>query len=441
MRFLRRYFLVFVFTILTANLLNAQWVATRGPIEGIVLSLAVSTSETGDTNLYAGTWNGGVFHSTDKGYNWEEIDGGNWWEGIFDSGFTWQDIRHLVTSPNGNSGTSLWALDGRRNLFRSMNSDTNWTEVNNNIRQLPVRTVIIQDTFIFAGTDSGVFISTDYGTNWIACNNEIASYKVNSLTSILNDTKEGTSLFASTTGGIFRSTDNGTSWIVVNNNESELYILAVYSMTSGSKVFFATKNDRLFRSTDKGLNWIAVNQLKPFTDIDVFSLAIHDSTIFAGTRGYGVFFSHDCGESWYEANAGIGRRYIYSLLVSGDNLFAATYSDISRLNSVWHRPFSEMITGVKDKEKQKPDNFVLEQNFPNPFNPTTTISFSLPSRSFVSLKVFDGLGREVAVLLSEELVAGNYNQQWNASGFSNGVYYYRLQAGTYFQTKKLVLLK
>jgi len=99
------------------------------------------------------------------------------------------------------------------------------------------------------------------------------------------------------------------------------------------------------------------------------------------------------------------------------------------------------FTDVKDDEKQNPDNFILEQNFPNPFNPTTTISFSLPSRSFVSLKVFDGLGKEVAVLLSEELAAGNHAQQWNASGFSNGVYYYRLQAGTYFQTKKLVLLK
>jgi len=212
-------------------------------------------------------------------------------------------------------------------------------------------------------------------------------------------------------------------------------------MITGSKVFFATKNDRLFRSTDQGLNWIAVNQLKPFTDIDVFSLAIHDSTIFAGTRGYGVFFSHDCGESWYEANAGIGRREIYSLLVSGDNLFAATHSDYARLNSVWHRPFSEMITGVKDKEKQNPTNFVLEQNYPNPFNPTTIISFNLPSRSFVSLKVFDGLGREVATLITEELSAGNHTRIWDASGLSNGVYFYRLQAGTFFQTRKLILIK
>lgn len=103
---------------------------------------------------------------------------------------------------------------------------------------------------------------------------------------------------------------------------------------------------------------------------------------------------------------------------------------------------NRFITGVANDESRKKNiDYTLSQNYPNPFNPTTTISFSLPSRSFVSLKVFDGLGREVAMLLSEELAAGNYTQQWNASGFSNGVYYYRLQAGTYFQTKKLVLLK
>jgi len=440
MKSIQTFVLVFIFTIVTANLLNAQWVAARGPIEGIVRCLAVSTSETGDTNLYAGTWDGGVFHSTDNGYNWEEIDGGNWTEGIFDSGFTWKDILHLTAIPNGNGGTCLLAVDARSNLFRSMNSDTNWVVISSNIQNHSVRTMIVRDTLLFAGTDSGVYYSTNYGTNWFTWNNELSSYGVYSLLSAPND-EDTVSLFASTTAGIFRSTNNGTNWIVVNNNERELIILAVFTRISGSKVFFAAKNNQFFRSIDEGLNWTAVNQLKPYTDIDVSSFAIHDSTIFAGTRGYGVFFSHDYGESWYEANAGIGRRDIYSLLVSGDNLFAATYSDIARLNSVWHRPFSEMITDVKDNEKPNLEKFVLEQNYPNPFNPTTTISFNLPSRSFVSLKIFDSIGREVAMLIDEELAAGNHTRIWDASGLSNGVYFYRLQAGTFFQTRKLVLIK
>jgi hypothetical protein len=88
-----------------------------------------------------------------------------------------------------------------------------------------------------------------------------------------------------------------------------------------------------------------------------------------------------------------------------------------------------------------PVTYALKQNYPNPFNPATTISLSIPSKSFVSLKIFDALGKEVAILISEELSTGVYSQQWNAAGFSSGVYFYRLQAGSFTETKKLVLLR
>jgi alpha-L-fucosidase len=99
-------------------------------------------------------------------------------------------------------------------------------------------------------------------------------------------------------------------------------------------------------------------------------------------------------------------------------------------------------TGIDDHHGQSlPLTMVLEQNYPNPFNSTTIISFTLPSTSFVSLKIFDALGREVSTLLSEELSAGIYSQQWNASDFPSGIYFYRLQAGSFAETKKLILLK
>jgi bilirubin oxidase len=97
-------------------------------------------------------------------------------------------------------------------------------------------------------------------------------------------------------------------------------------------------------------------------------------------------------------------------------------------------------SGITDR-KIVPGRFSLGQNFPNPFNPTTTISFALPSRSFVSLKVFDLLGREVATIVSEEMSAGSYSKQWNAVDISSGIYFYRLQAGSFIEMKKLVLLR
>jgi subtilisin family serine protease len=88
-----------------------------------------------------------------------------------------------------------------------------------------------------------------------------------------------------------------------------------------------------------------------------------------------------------------------------------------------------------------PIQFALEQNYPNPFNPTTTISYQLPAFSTVVLKVYDVLGREVATLVNEKKAAGKYSTTWNASSMSSGVYFYRLHAGAYRETKKLLILK
>ncbi len=88
-----------------------------------------------------------------------------------------------------------------------------------------------------------------------------------------------------------------------------------------------------------------------------------------------------------------------------------------------------------------PNEFRLEQNYPNPFNPSTRIDYQLPVSSFVVLKVFDVLGRELESLINKYQNAGNYSVQFNGSNLSSGVYFYRLDAGTYHNIKKLLLLK
>lgn len=88
-----------------------------------------------------------------------------------------------------------------------------------------------------------------------------------------------------------------------------------------------------------------------------------------------------------------------------------------------------------------PSGFTIDQNYPNPFNPATTIDFHLAASSLVSLRVYDVLGREVATLAHERKPAGSYHVQWNAAGFSSGIYFYQLSAGTFVQTKKMLYLK
>jgi hypothetical protein len=111
--------------------------------------------------------------------------------------------------------------------------------------------------------------------------------------------------------------------------------------------------------------------------------------------------------------------------------------NIDRNSTAWS---GQMATSVR-LSKELPKEFVLMQNYPNPFNPATVIRYSLPVQSYVSLKVYDVLGREIATLVSEVLPAGTYEQRWNAAGVSSGVYFYRLKAGGFVETKKLVLLR
>ena len=112
----------------------------------------------------------------------------------------------------------------------------------------------------------------------------------------------------------------------------------------------------------------------------------------------------------------------------------------------WMFPYSFILhsTPVTNVENNVPmivEGFHLLQNFPNPFNPSTSISFHIPSKSYVSLEIFDILGREVTKLVSGEIEAGNHSVTWNASAMPTGTYFYRLQSGDFVDTKKLILIK
>jgi hypothetical protein len=88
-----------------------------------------------------------------------------------------------------------------------------------------------------------------------------------------------------------------------------------------------------------------------------------------------------------------------------------------------------------------PTVFSLSQNYPNPFNPTTTIQFGIPKEVKVTLKIYDAIGSEVATIVDEKMEPGYYKYQWNASNFASGVYFYRISAGSFISTKKLILIK
>ncbi|MHB9041582.1 MAG: T9SS type A sorting domain-containing protein, partial [Melioribacteraceae bacterium] len=155
-----------------------------------------------------------------------------------------------------------------------------------------------------------------------------------------------------------------------------------------------------------------------------------------------IFKSTDSGNTWTQFNQGlpnpadvgpIGTTIEYAFGYKIKFVFAA-------VNNKIYKYYDQTTTNIKSEDEIAYE-FQLSQNYPNPFNPTTTISFLIPRTEFVSLKVYDLLGREVATLVNEEKLPGHYEVEFNGMNLPSGVYFYRLQAGNFSQTKKLLLLK
>jgi acetyl esterase/lipase len=121
----------------------------------------------------------------------------------------------------------------------------------------------------------------------------------------------------------------------------------------------------------------------------------------------------------------------------GPGLFEEEY--FKMMSDFFLKVLSE--SGVGIRESDGPIKFSVTQDYPNPFNSTTIISFTLPVKSFVTLVIFDSLGREVSKLISKELLPGTYTRQWNAKGLSSGTYFSQLQIGSYIEAKKIILIK
>jgi hypothetical protein len=432
-------------------------------------ALAISGS-----TLIVGTYGSGVFTSTDNGLTWNEANSGVINTSIHCLAVSQGKLYAASTSTNGGGGVGVFVSrsngehweslkagltgsvisamvasdtdifvgasrdylgNGVGGILRASGNFTNWALVHPDMPYPYVNSLAFAGTNLIAGTwGGGIFYSTDHGNNWSAAGGDT----LNGITGIIGPIGNDTLCYAATDEGVCRSFDKGMSWVLADSMHTTADALSLAA--SGDRLF-AGSNGRIYRSTDHGSHWTELTAGLP-SDVVVHAFAFSGSSIFAGTTSQsvlgdgGVFLSTDNGTSWTPINTGLLNSNVYALAASGTYLYAGTDGD-----GIWKRQLSEVITSVPGPSTNAPSQFSLDQNFPNPFNPSTTIRFILPARSYVTLKIFDALGRQVSVVVSEELPAGTYSRQWNAAGMSSGVYFYRLQAGSLTDRKKLLLLR
>ncbi len=404
-------FLVFIFA---AQFINGQWQQTSSGLT----STTVYGLTLDDSYIYAATSGAGVFRSSDNGSNWTAVNNGI--TGIF----AWE-----IASINNSLFTGIY-LGG---TFRSTDYGENWTELTLGSGVGSARDFILHNSYIFTNTwSNGVYRSSDNGDNWAPVNNGLNSGGGWDMLS------SGSYLFCCNGFGVYRSIDDGDNWTLVNNG---LTSTTSYRMIkSGSYIFVGTYGG-IFRSSDYGDNWEPVG----LSSSTIYALISYESNIFAGSSNSGVYISSDNGNNWTAINEGLTNQGILCLAIDETYLYTGTGG-----SGVFRRGIDNILS-VKTISDEGPSNFELFQNYPNPFNPTTKISWQSPISSHQTLKVYDVLGNEIATLVDEYKPAGHYEVEFSSKGgstsggndlnLSSGVYFYTFQAGSYSQTKKLVLLK
>jgi photosystem II stability/assembly factor-like uncharacterized protein len=376
---------------------GTNWILIGLPVS-IVYSIIYESNR-----LYTIGWNSKLFESTDYGDNWKAYD--------FATGYL-----YCVDAKNEK------IFVGGGGIFRSTNGGANWVKCNFNYNTYAISIV---GSRVLAGT-GGIYYSTNNGNNWIStdCNQSIYGFCFNS-----------SYIFARTSNGIYRSSNNGDNWISVNNGLANLTINTV--ITYNNNVYVGTDGNGIFISTNNGGSW---NQYG-LANKEINSIFFYGNNMIANSND-GIYITTNNGNSWIIKNQGyIHNSYPRSLLITNNYIYAGTDG-----YSIWRRPLSDII-GIQNISTEIPSSYSLSQNYPNPFNPTTIIKYQITKNNLVTLKIFDIMGREVETLVKEKQSPGTYEVNWNArhggssTQLPSGVYFYKINAGDFSETKKMILMK
>jgi photosystem II stability/assembly factor-like uncharacterized protein len=374
-------------------------------------------------HLFAAIAGLGMFRTKNDGDSWTPISGGLAFSQVTGLAIDNRDGSVLVSASNG--------TDTQNELFRSTDNGNSWSLIaamgSRYIIAINQSGHVIAGKLLSMGRDT-LFRSTDDGQTWMptGLTRKVFYCAINA----------NGHIFACSGTHLYRSIDNGSTWANVRpDSVGGLYGSVAFSPLGTT---FLTEYEpsevgmysRIWRSTNKGDTWSIV---RPWSFGVNNPLAVNSSGhVF--TASSEVIRSTNDGMTWEDVSSGLPRNpgyFISSLAVnSKDRIFAASIA-------VYR---SSRSTTSAENGKELPAAFALAQNYPNPFNPSTAIGFQVTAYSHVRLSIYDLLGREVATLVNEVKAPGSYEVTWDAGGMASGVYLYRLNAGDFTQTKRLLLL-
>jgi len=412
--------------------LNFSLFAQNFQLEKLSSTLGIySIAINSENQIFIGT-SSGIFLSVDNGDNWNKVS-------------QFPNIKAI--SYNKNFEDTVYAVGSNNNFYKSYDGGVSWIQgtyfpsgYQTGIESMTTNSL----GHIFIGTygpiAGGIDRSTDGGDNWTS--GHFPSFVMSDYVCIL-EVDSGYLLAGNAMGGcpsdaLVKSIDNGNNWFRSNTGSTDVAVWALVKNDSG--IIFSG-GSKISISQDNGNNWIEV-----LDSVFVRSMAIDNiGLIYAGTHSKGIFFSNDNGNSWIQKNNGLPSSPIVALATNDSNfIFAGTWSGIYRsinngntwldispdISKINEDPWSNILRSPK-----------LHLNYPNPFNSSTNIIYTLPISGFVNLQIFDIMGREIQTIVRKYQKPGKYSFKFNANNISNGIYFYKLQVDDFVETKKMILIR
>ena len=385
------------------------------------------------------------YDSTAAGHIYKTSNGGNNWILIKSNVYPFTNI---AFSSYNVGYCSSWDT-----IFKTTNNGVNWNPLPNPYGFWPADMYVLDENNIWVadnnGLVGGLFRTTDGGQSWIRqyYNFQQNPDKVYMVNKNLGFMGRGSFPFGSYVG---RTTDGGFNWVITNEDSTFTDMHFIDSLTGWRAV------GNILKTSNGGLTWvyqqlprlyITWNLLMKFSFINKDTIyGVGGVYNYPSTVAAMIYKTTNGGLNWGyqipDTNFGILSGYRFINFTNKLKGFAFWYKD-KDIYTTTGGSDTTFYTGINNNSiTEIPKGFELFQNYPNPFNQTTNIKYQITNKSYITLKVYDISGKEVATILNEEKQPGKYSIRFDSGGLASGIYFYQLIAdGKNNETKKMIILK
>ncbi|MFA5011284.1 MAG: T9SS type A sorting domain-containing protein [Ignavibacteria bacterium] len=382
-----------------------------------LLTIQFTSAQTGYAcGEYSNITRGAILRTTNGGYNWQTTKFNQFQ--ITDLNFINDYTGYFTGWTGGNNNYIYKTTNAGINWFCTDSIPTSFFKIkfyDENIGMIASK----YNTYHFT-TDGGYNWSIQYNGNW------------HEPTKILCFDKD-VWIVLDNVVGINKTTNRGVNWTHMNFDSIGKKCAAIDFLTD-TIAYSYSFNKKVFKSNNSGNNWtqigtVSTNYTQYYNDIIFLNSKTGYINYYAG-----VFKTTNGGYNWFNSVADSTTRFNALFFLNPDTGFVAGWKGLIYRTTTGGEKYNPppIIT---------PDKFKLYQNYPNPFNPITTIKFDVPISSSVKISVFDVSGRVLKTLVNDYFQAGTYSVEWNAAKNSSGVYFYKLIARDFTETKKMLIVR